>query len=1105
MAKIPTILEPGRADGKLATSGAIFDENKNMFQSEINDIQDTLNSDNPNKPLSAKQGKILKELLDTKAIEVGAVPMDDEPTEGNTTHVTTSDGINRALSKKVNNDTFKEINEKQDKKLSELEVQTIKSLDITTIGSGGEKTIGSITTSGLNVTLLFPNYLVLYGVPSVDGTVADSYKTIEITEVTLSNLQALVVDIVNGIYEVVPFEKTTNIKTIFDDPGKIVVLMNIWGKVLSPISSLQTEILQLTVESNVNKKLDENVESYRINDINKHFISFMMAGGGKAITAISYAQSPMSASITFASNIVSCYSISSSKCFEYKDLTCLGNQTITIGNLEVLIIDIDNNSYEVKSIIGNDYSILNGNKVLLVCNLWNYLVSPIASINSELSYYISGGIATLQKSLTSKTILSTCTSSGGTNIISSLTTSSNGCSITLQDFTILGSSAGEKSYVSFTGGTYVIPNTHALIANLSTKELSVIAFDSANTVLSLLDADKVLVFANLWNTIMSPIASVQTEIARVLSEGEFKIFDIFASTKVGENPAFTNKIIGYAGLAKEIVTKESDYTLFNTPYFEQLITTENTDLYAYKVSINQCSDVQFYFKARCTSAYAATIYFQKNNSWLHNENAVTKNFNKSDAIPQKSINIISRPYEEGADTAYIFIGAGGTSGLAVGNTIQIGNLNCVLKNSIKTQEEIIEPIVITVASDGSGDFTSVREANLSITDASMKKPYKIFIKNGTYKEMDIKTKSYVDIEGESREGVILHADGLSTTDSGPDYSLSPNENSNVPINTIAKAHKHLFLHISNSTISNLTMKVNNCKYVIHQDSGPRWYKAVVKNCAIIRDEDYLTNTDSYDQGLQNLIGVGAAAGEYQEYYNCDFYFKTSNIPNNRNITPCCLYWHNWNNQGVPAGATLKDCNIYDCHIAYITDLGSDATDVINLENITVNNKKWGIFYSLTPGYYKKDGELVTDYTLIPYCIKVNIRNTNVNYVVADSNRLMFLDKIINPYTIEHVCVGSSVAIGQPISVNNFYFGSSQIATSGSFVFALENKNANNICAVNKGLIGTGLCVAGNYVFGDDIYILNGKFTNTQNGEVVGKCIETKNLTTDGYIWIKKRE
>ena len=99
MAKIPIILEPGRADGKLATSNSIFDENKGMFQSELNDIQDTLNSDNPNKPLSAKQGKILKELLDAKVIEAGSVPIDSEPIEGNTTHVVSSDGLAKEFNK----------------------------------------------------------------------------------------------------------------------------------------------------------------------------------------------------------------------------------------------------------------------------------------------------------------------------------------------------------------------------------------------------------------------------------------------------------------------------------------------------------------------------------------------------------------------------------------------------------------------------------------------------------------------------------------------------------------------------------------------------------------------------------------------------------------------------------------------------------------------------------------------------------------------------------------------------------------------------------------------------------------------------------------------
>lgn len=99
MAKIPVILEAGRADGKLATSSTIFDENKGMFQSEINDIQDTLNSDNSNKPLSAKQGKVLKELLDNKVIEAGAVPIDSEPTEGNITHVVNSDSLAKEFNK----------------------------------------------------------------------------------------------------------------------------------------------------------------------------------------------------------------------------------------------------------------------------------------------------------------------------------------------------------------------------------------------------------------------------------------------------------------------------------------------------------------------------------------------------------------------------------------------------------------------------------------------------------------------------------------------------------------------------------------------------------------------------------------------------------------------------------------------------------------------------------------------------------------------------------------------------------------------------------------------------------------------------------------------
>lgn len=104
MAKIPIILEPGRADGKLATTGAIFDENKNKFQNKINkeveerlnDVKDTLNSDSTTAPLSAKQGKILKELLDRGIIEKEGLVFDTEPTPGSINPVT-SDGINNKI------------------------------------------------------------------------------------------------------------------------------------------------------------------------------------------------------------------------------------------------------------------------------------------------------------------------------------------------------------------------------------------------------------------------------------------------------------------------------------------------------------------------------------------------------------------------------------------------------------------------------------------------------------------------------------------------------------------------------------------------------------------------------------------------------------------------------------------------------------------------------------------------------------------------------------------------------------------------------------------------------------------------------------------------
>ncbi len=50
--------------------------------------------------------------------------------------------------------------------------------------------------------------------------------------------------------------------------------------------------------------------------------------------------------------------------------------------------------------------------------------------------------------------------------------------------------------------------------------------------------------------------------------------------------------------------------------------------------------------------------------------------------------------------------------------------------------------------------------------------------------------------------------------------------------------------MSNSTIENLTMIVNQTKYVIHQDNARQTYNAIVKNCKLIRREDYNDSSSS---------------------------------------------------------------------------------------------------------------------------------------------------------------------------------------------------------------------------------------------------------------------
>ena len=67
--------------------------------------------------------------------------------------------------------------------------------------------------------------------------------------------------------------------------------------------------------------------------------------------------------------------------------------------------------------------------------------------------------------------------------------------------------------------------------------------------------------------------------------------------------------------------------------------------------------------------------------------------------------------------------------------------------------------LLTVAADGTGDFSTVQGAMDFIPDSvvSEKEGYRVFVKNGDYEELVyFRNKRFVTIEGESRDGVMIH-------------------------------------------------------------------------------------------------------------------------------------------------------------------------------------------------------------------------------------------------------------------------------------------------------------------------------------------------------------
>ena len=226
-----------------------------------------------------------------------------------------------------------------------------------------------------------------------------------------------------------------------------------------------------------------------------------------------------------------------------------------------------------------------------------------------------------------------------------------------------------------------------------------------------------------------------------------------------------------------------------------------------------------------------------------------------------------------------------------------------------------KPHVVTVSTDGSKDFTTVRAAMDSITDNNAYNRYEIHVWPGTYNiladytDEEIRAEGFkgllvkngVKIIGEGhREQVILHGE------------LDPDEYDRETVrNNISTLNM-----FGNSGLENLTITNRYLRYAVHDDSSSATYQEqtrVVRNCKI----------ESFDaaSGGPGNAGYGAGGCNNKKMYliDCDLGER--------------LIIHNTVNMIVPMTAVVQNCRF---KIVTLTDNYSpDAITRIQFDNCEV--------------------------------------------------------------------------------------------------------------------------------------------------------------------------
>jgi len=239
----------------------------------------------------------------------------------------------------------------------------------------------------------------------------------------------------------------------------------------------------------------------------------------------------------------------------------------------------------------------------------------------------------------------------------------------------------------------------------------------------------------------------------------------------------------------------------------------------------------------------------------------------------------------------------------------------------------ISVTTVTVAASG-GDYTSVKSALAAIGTPTYRNQVRIYVRNGTYQEIQMGGKFWVTIEGESVSGAIINIDGART-------DVDPVSGQRYV--DMADGDKHGWLIAHSMTFRNLTLLSNNTKYIFHIDTTGSCFTVDVDNCI-------LAHADSYP------VGIGAR-DRGRIYIHSSTIQKTGANQAFGNIGSAGVYWHDTYPQTTEnGGLEIVDCDFVNCGMAVIQEFGGTIQDTIKLDGCTTDDEK-SLFYTVSSASY----------------------------------------------------------------------------------------------------------------------------------------------------------